>query len=619
MRWLRVVLIVLLLLVGTAAVAVAVVWAKLPQVASALATKVSGRDVTIGGLRLTPGRWVQVELRDLSVANLPGGTRPQMVTIGMVTGEVSLLPLLHGTLVARSVRVEQGDVLLEHVDGQPNWRDGPKRPESPGGGRGSFPTLLGIELQGVVTFRTSSGHALVTKLDGVKVEAAQADASTHVVGPGSYQGVPVQLDLKLGSYDQLHDVDLPFPANVRLSSGETVLQFDGTLMDPLGVDGAQGKLDLVAPTPEALEAIAGAGSSPAPPLRLAGAFAHDKQVWKLEQAKGALGAAAVEAGTLQYVEGSAPDKTPDKVDVNLRFGQVDLDRLLRAFSKGGSSAGEGEIAPDAAPNPEVTARLEATGLTYDKLNLAGAETVGCGRARGFTRGRGVVRGARWAGASGRPATGHGGWEEQHAGRYFECDRARGVAVAASGRGWRRAAERAPGSACDRRGWRRFAEDQQSVGGGDDGGRQRVGAMGGAGVDGSRRIVAVVADDGADDVFAGSGECARRAGAARAGARAVVAGHDRGTRSGRLDRRDARSGRCERGGDDRGLGAGCAGAGQRQDRRSVGGARGRGGGTDGQVGRRGLAGGAAARVCAAECVRSLARRRNRKVLTRPDRA
>ena len=139
MRWLRVVLIVLLLLVGTAAVAVAVVWAKLPQVASALATKVSGRDVTIGGLRLTPGRWVQVELRDLSVANLPGGTRPQMVTIGMVTGEVSLLPLLHGTLVARSVRVEQGDVLLEHVDGQPNWRDGPKRPESPGAGAVAFP------------------------------------------------------------------------------------------------------------------------------------------------------------------------------------------------------------------------------------------------------------------------------------------------------------------------------------------------------------------------------------------------------------------------------------------------------------------------------------------------
>lgn len=372
-RWSKIVIGVAAVLVLAIGVTVAIVWSKLPQLVADRASKATGRTVQIGALTLSPGRWVGVELHDASIANLPGGTRPQMATLGSLTGEVELWPLLHGTIVARSVQVEKADILLEKVGEQPNWRNGPKRPEKPDGGRASFPTILNAVLDGAVTFRTSSGNALMTRLDQVKLDASAADRPARITGPGSYHGAPVVMDLKLGSYDQLHDAATPFPTDITLTSGDTVLHFVGTMTKPLDVDGADGHLSLLAPTPGALEKIAGIDPTPAPKLRLEGAFQHDADLWKLEQAKGALGEAELEDGTLALREGSTtPPKTPDKIDLALRFGRIDADRLMAEFKNGSSSGGGDDgsgFVPEAEPNPQVTAKLEAAELSYDKIRL----------------------------------------------------------------------------------------------------------------------------------------------------------------------------------------------------------------------------------------------------------
>ncbi len=367
-RWVKVSLLVLVVLVAGTVATTAYVWINLADIVMNRASQATGRAVKIGALRLSPGRWVGVELRDASLANLPGGTRPEMATLARLTGEVALWPLLHGAVVARSVRIESGDILLEVVDHQPNWRNGPKRPEKPGGGRAGFPTLLGATLSGVVTFRTTSGKALVTTLDGVTLDASAADQPVHLSGPTSYQGVPITLDASLGSFDQLHDLATKLPADIKLSSGETVLHFVGTMTKPLDVDGADGQMSVTAPTPAVLEQVAGAEPSPAPPLRIAGAFQHDGPLWTMQRAKGALGAAVLEDGTLRLQEGSAADKTPDKVALDLRFGQVEADRLLAAFKQPGES-GESGFVPSADPSPEISAKLEAAGLTYEAIKL----------------------------------------------------------------------------------------------------------------------------------------------------------------------------------------------------------------------------------------------------------
>lgn len=374
-RWSKIVLSVVALFVVAVGVTIIVVWSKLPQIVADRASKATGRTVQIGTLTLSPGRWVGIALRDASLANIPGGTKPQMATLGSLSGEVELWPLLHGTIIARSVRVEKADILLEKVNEQPNWRNGPKLPDKPGGGRSGFPTVLDAVLDGAVTFRTTEGHSLVARLDGVKLETAAADQPARITGPGSYRRAPLVLDMKLGSYDQLHDPATPFPTDITMTSGGTVLHFVGTMTKPLEVDGADGRLSLIAPTPGALEKIAGIDPKPAPKLRLEGAFQHDTPLWKLQQAKGALGDAALEDGTLQVREGSTtPPKTPDKIDLDLRFDTVDVDRLMAAFkggadAKGDSDSSGGGFVPDAEPNPEITAKLQAAAVTYEKTRI----------------------------------------------------------------------------------------------------------------------------------------------------------------------------------------------------------------------------------------------------------
>ncbi len=368
-RWSKIVLGVAAIVVIALGITVAVVWNRLPQLVADRASKAAGRTVTIGALKLSPGRWIGVELRDASIANPPGGSRPLMATLGSLTGEVELWPLLHGTVVVRSVRVQRADILLEKIGEQPNWRRGSKQPEKPGGGRNGFPTILDAVIGGAVTFHTSSGHDLVTRLDDVELKAGAADRPARLTGPGAYQGAPIELDVKLGSYDQLHDPAVPFPTDITLTSGETVLHFVGTMTKPLDLDGANGRLDLRAPTPGPLEMIAGIDPAPAPSLHLEGAFQHDDPLWRLREAKGALGEAALEDGTLELREGStAPPKSPDDIAVALRFGKVDADRLMAEFKGGGG--GGGGFVPEVAPNPQITATLEAAELSYDETRLA---------------------------------------------------------------------------------------------------------------------------------------------------------------------------------------------------------------------------------------------------------
>ncbi|WP_232309236.1 hypothetical protein [Gluconobacter cerinus] len=53
---------------------------------SALATqkleKATGRTVKIGSLHVRAGRWITIDAKDLHLANIPGGSRPDMVSVG---------------------------------------------------------------------------------------------------------------------------------------------------------------------------------------------------------------------------------------------------------------------------------------------------------------------------------------------------------------------------------------------------------------------------------------------------------------------------------------------------------------------------------------------------------
>src|SRR4029077_4749974 len=100
-------------------------------------------------------------------------------------------------------------------------------------------------------------HLLVTHMDHVNLRAAAADKPVHLSGTGSYNGAPLALEADLASFDALRDAAIPYDAKVNLTSGDSVLRFDGTMTAPLDVDGVQGRIELVAPNATAIARIFG--------------------------------------------------------------------------------------------------------------------------------------------------------------------------------------------------------------------------------------------------------------------------------------------------------------------------------------------------------------------------
>ncbi len=82
----------------------------------------TGRTLTIGGeLRLTRSLLPTLEATDISLSNLPGGTRADMAHAERIEGQLSLLALLRREIEITRLTLIGPNILFEQVGGTPNW------------------------------------------------------------------------------------------------------------------------------------------------------------------------------------------------------------------------------------------------------------------------------------------------------------------------------------------------------------------------------------------------------------------------------------------------------------------------------------------------------------------
>ncbi len=82
----------------------------------------TGRTLTLGGdLRLTRSLWPTLTASDISLSNLPGGSRPQMVHVERIEGQLSLLSLLRREIDVMTLTLIGPNILFEQANGAPNW------------------------------------------------------------------------------------------------------------------------------------------------------------------------------------------------------------------------------------------------------------------------------------------------------------------------------------------------------------------------------------------------------------------------------------------------------------------------------------------------------------------
>src|SRR4051812_41551833 len=127
-RTLRIALIAVAAVIVAAAGIGAIVVARIdpntykPEIAAAV-KRATGRDLALNGpITLKPSLWPTIQVKDATLSNPPGFSRPQMASLQGLELQLALIPLLSSHIQVDRLILIQPDILLEtNAAGQPNW------------------------------------------------------------------------------------------------------------------------------------------------------------------------------------------------------------------------------------------------------------------------------------------------------------------------------------------------------------------------------------------------------------------------------------------------------------------------------------------------------------------
>jgi uncharacterized protein involved in outer membrane biogenesis len=344
-------------------------------------TQSLGRKVTLGALTIDWRNPLRVELSDLHLANAPWGSEPDMMQIGHMAAVIDIGPLLHGVIQYRMMRMEDFSILLErNAQGVGNWRlDGklpdPHRPVPHGGlaavpkNRTQFPNMLDMVLHnGVMRLRTSSGKILKLQADEMRVAAANGGAPVQMSLHGNYNDTPAQIHVMGQSFQIMRDGDVPYGAQVEITTPENDLHFDGTMMNPLDIDGDKGRLKISSNNFGTLLGLLDMQSTANLPFTIAGDFTRSGDDWEIAQANTKL-ASSDFVGDLKLHEGARAHADSLAFDLSSNF--IDVKKLSDGFGTGSFFNSSDFIAE---PGTNFDAHLRANNILYRNFQIQNSES-----------------------------------------------------------------------------------------------------------------------------------------------------------------------------------------------------------------------------------------------------
>ena len=255
-----------------------------------------GHDVSFGNLSYVPGDTLHLELDDVHVANEPWGSAPDMGHIGHLSVDLDFWSFLKGDLKLSHLALDDVMLLLErNSDGEGNWKGSgihlftPSPETSAERSRSQMPTVLDFALHNShIRFHTSSGAILKIDFKDLGLQTTADDQPVTLQVNGSYNDIPVHMDIKAQSFDALHNTSQPFGAEALIDGAATSVLINAQMMDPLNFDQVNSHLKVVV---KKIGTMAGLFGSPFPwnvPLTFESTLERNGDVWNLGEAEGSV-------------------------------------------------------------------------------------------------------------------------------------------------------------------------------------------------------------------------------------------------------------------------------------------------------------------------------------------
>ncbi|HTH15908.1 MAG TPA: AsmA family protein [Magnetospirillum sp.] len=352
-----------------------------------------GRGVAIHGpLKVRLGRVISIHAEDVRVANAKWASQPDMAHFDAIDLEIRLLPLLVGRTELPELHLTRPRIALEkNGDGEANWQlaANPKSaaaakaalPQS----RTNFPLIdhLAIE-DGQLSYRDPVSGIDIDSHIATATGGDPAHEQVTLSGQGSFKGEPAHLTLQGGSLLNLRNPAKPYPLHIEATIGATHARVDGTVDEPMKMEGVNLAMDLSGQDMSAIFPIFGIPVPKTRPYSITGTIIHKGPDWTFQDFKGQVGDSDLSGG-LTMITGERP--TIRATLVSQRLALADLAGFIGASER---PKREDRVLPDDPVNLDKLRsvdmdvrftgnQVEAPGLPIDKLEAA--LKVENGRAR----------------------------------------------------------------------------------------------------------------------------------------------------------------------------------------------------------------------------------------------
>ena len=314
-----------------------------------LSTAVSmatGRQLRINGdLKLDLGWIASVSASQIQFENVGWSKHAQMAEIGNFDVQIDLWQLLTKfRLVLPTVTISQPKLVLEkNAAGSANWefRAAPTGPQK----RTGIPIIEKLIIKdGLLSFDNQQ-----TKTQ-IELKVSEAEGAGFLQQPvklkaqGTYQKLPLTIDLNGGSYENLRSSKMPYPLRIDLGAGKLKAKIDGNLTEPLEMKGEDVTLDIQGDDMANLYPLIRLVFPRTPPYHLKGRLKHDGDVWSFANFSGRVGGSDL-SGAIRV--DTAPKRPFLKAD--LVSNSLDINDLA-GFIGGTPGTAPGKIASEAQNN-----------------------------------------------------------------------------------------------------------------------------------------------------------------------------------------------------------------------------------------------------------------------------
>ncbi len=203
-------------------------------------TDATGRQLAIkGDLTIAISLLPEIVVTDVTLANAPWASQPQMAHIGQLRVRLKLLPLLMRDVDITRIKLIDTDLLLEtDASGQANWQFNPKAtPRTGVGRRGVAVEQLAVERLAVTLHGGDTGSPPTHyNLDSFKLTRSAAADSMAVELKGSSNGQPVTLSGQIGPLEDLF-AGVRFPLTLSGDVAGTAIKLHGEMGNALTFEG----------------------------------------------------------------------------------------------------------------------------------------------------------------------------------------------------------------------------------------------------------------------------------------------------------------------------------------------------------------------------------------------